>query len=93
MSGHPNKARPDCYPPGESGVDIQSDGGAIRYGPRFGDGAGKGCKRRPGSSEAYRRGWDRIFGKIEPRPGLDFDTAVNLVLREHGETLRELGDI
>lgn len=57
-----NGPRPGCYPPGESGVDIQPDGGSVRYGPRF-EGPGKGSKRRPGDDEAYRIGWDRIFGK------------------------------
>jgi hypothetical protein len=46
---------------------------------------GKGDSRRKGSDDAYRRGWDRVFGKRESkrRPRMsnaknagDFTTAV-----------------
>jgi hypothetical protein len=34
-------------------------------------GPGKGDKRRPGNDDAYRQGWERIFGKKNKRGNYD----------------------
>jgi hypothetical protein len=65
--GHPELEKNRAT--GKRVLDLRDDG---KWHDVTEKGAGKGDSRRPGDQDAYRRGWDRIFGDKRPRgPGDD----------------------